>query len=79
MQKLEIFQSLWAMTQLRPDGFEWPLQEQIEMIADAGFDGVDLVYGDFDIDEIQPLLNNFDLGSTITAFPDSIEALESST
>lgn len=75
MQKLEVFQSMWAMTQSRPDGFELPVQEQIEMIAEAGFDGVDLVYGDFDINDIQPLLNSYELASTVTAFPESIEAL----
>ena len=52
------------------------VQERIEMMANAVFDGVDLVYGDFNIDEIQPLFNKFELGSTITVFPDSIEALK---
>ena len=76
MQKLEIFQSMWAMSQLRPDGFEWPLPEQMEMIAEAGFDGVDLVYGDFDPAQIQPLLDKYQLESTVTVFPESIEALQ---
>ena len=76
MQKLEIFQSMWAMSQLRPDGFEWSLHEQMEMIAGAGFDGVDLVYGDFDLAEIQPLLDKYQLQSTVTVFPESIEALQ---
>ena len=35
MQCLEIFQSLWAMEQLRPDGFEWPLAEKMSRIAVA--------------------------------------------
>ena len=38
MQKLLVFQSLWAMERRRPDGLEWPLEEKIRMIAEAGFD-----------------------------------------
>lgn len=75
MQKLEVFQSMWAMTLARPDGFEHPLTEQIEMIARAGYDGVDVVFGDYSVDEIAPLLSQHNLACTITAFPDSVEAL----
>lgn len=75
MQRLEIFQSLWAMTQLRPDSFEWSLPEQIKMISSAGFDGVDIVYGDISIEEIAPLLEQYGLACTVTAFPETIEAL----
>ena len=64
------------MSQLQPDGFEWFLPEQIKMIAEGGFDGVDLVYGDFDFAEIRPLLNKYRLESTVTVFPESIEALQ---
>ena len=39
MQKLLVYQSLWAMERRRPDGLEWPLQEKLEMIRAAGFDG----------------------------------------
>lgn len=53
MQSIEIFQSLWAMEQLRPDGFEWPLAEKMSKIADAGFDGVDIDYGVLDSIDIQ--------------------------
>ncbi len=38
-QQLRVLQSLWAMERRRPDGVEWPLQTQLEMIRDAGFDG----------------------------------------
>ena len=76
MQCLEIFQSLWAMEQLRPDGFEWPLAEKMSKIADAGFDGVDIVYGDFDSADIQPFLRKHGLACTVTVFPDSVEAIK---
>jgi hypothetical protein len=38
-QQLRILQSLWAMERRRADMPEWPLQTQLEMIRDAGFDG----------------------------------------
>jgi hypothetical protein len=38
-QRLLVYQSLWAMERRRPDGEEWPLSRQLEMIRDAGFDG----------------------------------------
>lgn len=38
-QQLRILQSLWAMERWRADEAEWPLQTQLAMIRDAGFDG----------------------------------------
>ena len=38
-QQLRILQSLWAMERRRADAAEWPLQIQLAMIRDAGFDG----------------------------------------
>ena len=38
-QQLRILQSLWAMERRRGDKPELPLQTQLEMIRDAGFDG----------------------------------------
>ncbi len=38
-QQLRVLQSLWAMERRRADAAEWPLQTQLEMIRDAGFDG----------------------------------------
>lgn len=46
MQTLLVFQSLWAMERRRPDGQEWSLEEKIAMIADAGFDGASVDFGD---------------------------------
>jgi hypothetical protein len=39
VQQLRVLQSLWAMERRRPDGAEWKLATQLEMIRDAGFDG----------------------------------------
>src|SRR5204863_8135799 len=38
-QQLRILQSLWAMERRRAYEAEWPLQTQLAMIRDAGFDG----------------------------------------
>ena len=38
-QQLRILQSLWAMERRLADEAEWPLQTQLSMIRDAGFDG----------------------------------------
>lgn len=48
MQRLLVYQSMWAMEQRRPDGFEWSLDEKLDRIIGAGFDGVGLRFGDRD-------------------------------
>jgi hypothetical protein len=48
MQTLLISQALWAMERRRPDGAEWPLELQLEMIRDAGFDGAGVDFADLD-------------------------------
>ena len=32
MQRLLVYQSLWAMERRRPDGLEWSLEDKLEMI-----------------------------------------------
>ncbi|PYE41264.1 hypothetical protein DFI02_11227 [Rhizobium sp. PP-F2F-G20b] len=44
MQKLNVFQSLWAMERRHTDGFERSLDENIAMIAQAGFEGISAHY-----------------------------------
>ncbi len=75
MQKLEVFQSLWAMSRRHTNGVVPDLATQFERIATAGFAGVDIVLGDFSTAEVAPLLQTHHLTCTITAFPDSIQAL----
>jgi hypothetical protein len=76
MQKLEVFQSLWAMTRRPRHGDEMSLSEMMNKIAVAEFDGVDIVYGDYSQSDLLPLLAEHQLASTVTAFPDSINALK---
>ena len=41
MQRLRVYQSLWAMERRRPDGAEWPLATKLDMIHKAGFMATD--------------------------------------
>ena len=45
-QRFLVYQSLWAMERRRPDGVEWPLDQQLTMIRDAGFDGAGVRFVD---------------------------------
>jgi hypothetical protein len=45
-QKLRILQSVWAMERRLADEPEWPLQTQLAMIRDAGFDGAGVRFVD---------------------------------
>jgi hypothetical protein len=47
MQKLLVYQSMWAMERRQPDGMEWSLEEKLRMIRDAGFDGAGVRFFDF--------------------------------
>jgi len=45
-QHLSIFQSLWAMARRHTDGSERSLDDNVRMIAEAGFDGISAHYTD---------------------------------
>ena len=47
-QKFLVYQSLWAMERRRPDGLEWSLDEKLEMIRGAGFDGAGVRFFDYE-------------------------------
>ena len=46
-QRLLVYQSLWAMERRRPDGLEWTLDEKLEMVRAAGFDGAGVRFLDY--------------------------------
>ncbi|WP_158815443.1 sugar phosphate isomerase/epimerase [Methylocapsa sp. S129] len=49
MQNLLFLQSLWAMERRHTDGAERTLEQNIEMIVDAGYDGVSMSFTDADL------------------------------
>ena len=78
MQKLEIFQSIWAMERRRPDGHEWSIEEQVEMIAEAGYAGMDLYSFKPEISRpARKLLRDAGLACTCCAFPKSVDGFQS--
>lgn len=75
MQKLTIYQSLWAMERRVPNRVERSNEESFDMIAEAGFDGVCLDLGVDEIDEfarLRPLFEPRGLSCMVNAFPDRV-------
>ena len=73
-QKLEIYQSLWAMERRRPGEAEAPLAAMIDQIAEAGFAGVclDLAIADIPLaEQARPLLAARGLKCLFNGFPKS--------
>lgn len=78
MQKLEIFQSLWAMEQRIPGQPEQPPEAWLERIADAGYHGVSV---DPSVEEIEatrslaPLIQRHGLKVMVNAFPYTLDEM----
>ena len=76
MQRLVVYQSLWAMEQRRPDGFEWPLQQKLQMIHDAGFDGAGVRFFDRDYArQVTQRLREWSLTWQAQCYPQRVEDL----
>ncbi|MBW4023884.1 MAG: sugar phosphate isomerase/epimerase [Proteobacteria bacterium] len=76
MQKLLVFQSLWGMERLRSEERELRLEEKVERIAAAGFDGVtDHFYDRHHVAPLMTLLRRHKLGIEGQAFPRNVEEL----
>lgn len=76
MQRLEIFQSLWAMERRAPDGMERDLDQNIAMIAGAGFQGVSAHYTDrAQVRALDRALAGTGLGIEGVCFPRTVEDL----
>lgn len=74
MQKLEIYQSLWAMERRKPGQPELSKESAFAMIAEAGFDGACMDPAVDEIDtcrEYAHLFGEHSLGCMINAFPNT--------
>lgn len=72
MQKLEIYQSLWAMEQRNPDIAEKSHEECFRLVAEAGYDGmcIDPAAGEIEQHHrLLPLFEEFGLACMVNAFP----------
>lgn len=76
MQKLLVFQSLWAMERRHTDGHERSLAENIAMIAAAGFDGISAHYTNrMDVVRLNEAIRGTGLKIEGVCFPRSVEDL----
>ncbi len=76
MQKLLVFQSLWAMERRHTDGLERSLDENIEMIVAAGFDGVSAHYTNReDVVRLNEAIRGTGLKIEGVCFPRTVEDL----
>lgn len=76
MQKLKIYQSLWAMELRSPDRPERTHDESFRMVAEAGYDGMCIDPAAEEIDEFRkllPLYDRFGLGCMVNAFPAELD------
>ncbi|MGA2058370.1 MAG: sugar phosphate isomerase/epimerase [Bradyrhizobium sp.] len=76
-QQLRILQSLWAMERRLKDEPEWPLQTQLVMIRDAGFDGAGVRFIDPDFaDEATRFLRAHGMIWQAQCYPKSVDDLK---
>jgi len=77
MQRLLVYQSLWAMERRRPDGAEWTLPQKLDMIHDAGFDGAGVRFFDRDYArEVTTALRDWGLTWQAQCYPRTVDDLK---
>lgn len=77
-QKLEVFQSLWAMERRRPGVPERSMEENFRMAAEAGYHGLCIDPAVHEIGEcraLKPLYREYGLQCMVNAFPAAVEEL----
>jgi hypothetical protein len=77
-QKLEVFQSLWAMELRQPGQAERPMEENFKMASEAGYHGLCIdpaVHEIHDFLEMKPLYKDYGLKCMVNAFPATVEDL----
>jgi len=76
-QQLRILQSLWAMERRRANEPEWPLQAQLAMIRDAGFDGAGVRFIDpVFATEVTGFLRQHDMIWQAQCYPTDVDDLK---
>src|SRR3979409_372036 len=76
-QQLRILQSLWAMERRRADQAEWPLQTQLAIIRDAGFDGAGVRFIDLAFaTEVTDFLRGHGMIWQAQCYPTSVDDLK---
>jgi len=77
MQKLLVYQSLWAMERRRPGGAEWSLEQKLEMIRDAGFDGAGVRFFDYAYaKEVTSFLRAHNMSWQAQCYPRTVDELK---
>ena len=77
MQKFLVYQSLWAMERRRPDGLEWTLDEKLEMIRAAGYDGCGVRFADRDYARtVTRFLRDHGMSWQAQCYPRTVDALK---
>jgi hypothetical protein len=76
-QRLLVFQSLWAMERRHTDGYERSLEENVRMIAEAGFDGVSAhCTKRDDVKRLAELRQAYGLAAEGQCFPTTVDDLQ---
>jgi hypothetical protein len=76
-QRLEVYQSLWAMERRHTDGYERSLEDNIRLIAEAGCNGVSASYESRDdVRRLTGLLKPLGLNAEGQCFPRAVDDLQ---
>jgi hypothetical protein len=77
MQQFLVYQSLWAMERRRPDGQEWTLDQKLEMIRAAGFDGAGVRFFDRDyVRTVTGFLREHGMSWQAQCYPQTVDDLK---
>jgi hypothetical protein len=77
-QRLEVFQSLWAMERRQPGVPERPTEDNFRMAAEAGYHGLCIDPAVHEIDRcrnLKPLYRDYGLKCMVNAFPATVDEL----
>lgn len=76
-QRFLVYQSLWGMERRRPDGLEWTLEEKLQMIQQAGFDGAGVRFADRAFArQVTDFLKSHGMSWQAQAYPQTLDDLK---